>query len=118
MDWMKSKSYSYNQLSIFLRAPAKSGVFLLHNSFRCIYIGETENIRQSLLDHLRGKPPWVSVWDPDRFSFELCPEAARVQRQNELALQFRPVIEYPEQPADQAPPEADPSPMDSPLIRS
>jgi hypothetical protein len=118
MDWMIPKSHSYNQLSIFLRAPAKSGIFLLHNSFRCIYIGESENIRQSLLGHPRGEPPWVSVWDPDRFSFELCSESARVHRKNQLTLQFRPVIEYPDQRTDETLLEAAPSTMESRLVRS
>jgi hypothetical protein len=52
MNWMKSKSYSFTQLSILLHAPARAGVYHLHTTARCIYVGATENIRQSLLGHL------------------------------------------------------------------
>ena len=86
------ESYSFSQLSIFLYAPAKSGVYLLRTSARCVYVGETENIRKSLLAHLRGDIPWITVWAPSRFSFELCSDGSRAQLKNKLSAQLQPVI--------------------------
>ena len=92
MNWTKPKSYSLTQLSIRLHAPAKSGVYYLHNSARCIYVGEAENIRHALLAHLEGDIPWITVWTPTGFSFELCSESSRVQNRNELTRLLRPAV--------------------------
>jgi hypothetical protein len=87
-----NQSYSFTQLSIFLHAPAKSGVYLLRTSARCVYVGETENIRKSLLAHLHGDIPWITVWAPSRFSFELCSDASRTQLKDQLSARLQPVI--------------------------
>lgn len=92
MTWMNSKSYSFSQFSILLHAPAKPGVYHLHTTARCIYVGETENIRQSLLQHLRGDIPWITVWDPTGFSFGLCADFSRGQKKKELVAKLHPVI--------------------------
>jgi hypothetical protein len=86
------QSHSFNQLSIFLHAPAKSGVYLLRTSARCVYVGETENIRKSLLAHLHGDSPWINLWAPSGFSFELCSDESRVQLKNKLSVQLRPAV--------------------------
>jgi hypothetical protein len=93
MNWMKSKSYSFTQFSILLHAPAKAGLYHLHTTARCIYVGEAENIRQTLLAHLRGDIPWITVWDPTGFSFELCSDSSRVERKKELASKLNPAVE-------------------------
>ena len=92
MLWMNPKSHSFTQLSIFLNAPAKPAVYALHTANRCIYVGETENLRQSLYEHSRGDSPWITVWDPTNFCFELWPEASRTQRKNQLIRELKPAI--------------------------
>ncbi len=87
-------SYSFTQVSVFLHAPARPGIYLLRTSARCIYIGESENIRKSLLAHLHGDLPWITVWAPSRFSFELCPDASRTELKNQLVARLQPVIGY------------------------
>lgn len=91
MNWILN-SYSFTQLSIVLHAPARPGIYLLRTSARCIYIGETENIRKSLLAHLRGDNPWITVWAPSRFSLELCPNGSKTELKNDLLARLRPVI--------------------------
>ena len=93
MGWMNPKSYSLNRLSVFLHAPAKSGVYLLHNSCRCLYIGDSDNIRRSLLQHMRGDHAAIAVFDPDGFSFELQPYASRARRRDQLRSEFEPAVE-------------------------
>ena len=90
-----NQSYSFTQLSIFLHTPAKSGVYLLHTPGRCIYIGETENLRKSLLAHFYGDIPWISVWAPSGFSFELCTDESRTQLKDQLTARLQPVISNP-----------------------
>ena len=92
MNWMKPGSYSFTQLSIFLQVPAKSGVYVLHNSNRCIYIGETDNLRKTLQQHLRGDNPWISLWEPSGVYFELWPETGRYERKFHLITQFQPLL--------------------------
>lgn len=91
MNWIRS-SYSFTQLSIILHAPARAGIYLLRTSARCIYIGESENIRKSLLAHLHGDNPWIIVWAPNRFSFELCSNGSKTELKNELQARLLPVI--------------------------
>jgi hypothetical protein len=92
MVWVNQRSFSFNQLAVFLKAPAKPGVYVLHTLSRCIYIGETENLRESLFGHLKGDMPWITVWDPTSFSFEVCYEA-RAERKNQLMAEFKPAIQ-------------------------
>jgi len=92
MSRINWKSYAFNQISIFLHAPATSGIYLLHNSTRCLFVGETRNIRTQLLGHLHGDHPLITVWNPSGFCFETCSEALRLNRERQLALQFQPVI--------------------------
>jgi hypothetical protein len=92
MDSLKPKSYSFSGFSIRLHAPAKSGVYYLHNSAQCIYVGETENIRRALLGHLHGDVPWITIWSPTGFCFEACSETSRVQQKNELTMRLRPAV--------------------------
>ena len=90
MNWMKPRSYSFTQLSIFLQVPTKSGVYALHNSNRCIYVGETDNLRKTLQQHLRGENPWVSLWEPSGVYFELWPQTGRYERKIHLINEFQP----------------------------
>ncbi len=93
MNWIR-KSHAFNELSVLLQAPAKSGIYLLQTSNRCIYIGESDNVRKSLLAHLHGDLPWITVWSPSRFCFELCPDSSRAALRDQLVEQLQPVIGY------------------------
>jgi hypothetical protein len=92
MNWMKPKSYSFTQLSIFLQVPAKSGIYALHNSTRCIYVGETDNLRKTLQQHLRGDNPWITLWEPNGVYVEPWPEGERQERKNRLVSEFNPIL--------------------------
>lgn len=90
MVWMNLKSYSFNVLSIFAHAPAESGVYQLHDSSRCFYVGYSENILQTLLQHMRGDNSAVTAFDPDGFSFELHPDASTAGERISLARSSNP----------------------------
>lgn len=92
MHRMKSGSYPFTQLSVFLQVPAKPGVYALHNFTRCIYIGDTDNLRKALKRHIRGDNPWVSLWEPSGVYFELWPETGRYERKVHLITEFQPLL--------------------------
>jgi hypothetical protein len=82
--------FSFNEITIRTNAPTQSGVYALYHD-RWVYVGESENIRKRLLEHLRGDTPSVSRHAPTGFTFELAPASTRVARQDQLILQLAPL---------------------------
>jgi len=71
-------------------APAASGLYGISNSREWIYIGETDNIREALLEHVREGDSTVSKRRPTGFVFEVCERALRAARQDRLILEYEP----------------------------
>jgi GIY-YIG catalytic domain len=90
MSWLGLNWYSYTGLAVGQNAPEASGVYAIANGSTWIYIGETNNIKRRLMEHLNGDNPCILIRSPDRFSFEFHGGLARVSRQNELILELRP----------------------------
>jgi hypothetical protein len=91
MPWGNPTSYEFSRMSIVRNAPEQSGIYVLHHRATWVYIGETENIRAQLLQHLDGNDIWVAVYPALAFSFVLAPAATRAWRQDELVREFHPV---------------------------
>jgi predicted GIY-YIG superfamily endonuclease len=66
-------------------------VYAIHDSTRWIYIGETNDIRRRLLEHLSDAGSCILRQYPTSFSFEEWIESLRVGRQNQLISELRPV---------------------------
>jgi hypothetical protein len=73
-------------------APARSGVYGISNSREWIYIGETDNIHGTLLDHLRGVETALMRLEPTGFVFEVCDRLRRPARQDRLVLEYEPTF--------------------------
>jgi hypothetical protein len=71
-------------------APAASGVYGMSNANEWIYIGETDNIQQVLLEHLGNPNTSVMKKRPVGFVCELCEGSRRSERQNRLILEYEP----------------------------
>ena len=71
-------------------APASSGVYGISNAREWIYIGETDNIRESLLGHLGEMNNSLMSRRPTGFVFEVCDRVMRPQRQDRLVLEYEP----------------------------
>jgi hypothetical protein len=83
------RKYRFQRDSIVLQAPESSGVYGLYSAL-WIYIGECDNIRARLLEHLAGDNPCISLRQPSGFAFELvCPEHRR-RRKEELIKKLEP----------------------------
>jgi hypothetical protein len=65
-----SRDNRFPRESILLNAPETSGVYGLYNA--CwIYLGEADNIKRGLLEHLTGEDACINRHQPFGFAFEL-----------------------------------------------
>jgi excinuclease UvrABC nuclease subunit len=76
--------------SVRAYASADPGVYGLSNSQQWIYIGQADNIRDALLDHLRAQDTAVLRELPTGFVFETCSGDHRVVRQTSLIHEYAP----------------------------
>jgi hypothetical protein len=81
---------SFTLRSIREHAPTASGVYGISNPFEWIYIGETDNIQETLLTHLQESDTSVLRRQPTGFVFEICDRARRPVRQDRLILEYEP----------------------------
>ena len=79
----------YSADSIRKNAPMESGVYGLSNSLHWLYVGQSGNIRDSLLKHLMDSGT-DREHAPTGFRFELSPEQSRLHRQQSLILELGP----------------------------
>lgn len=79
--------------SIVRNAPEAPGVYGLFNVV-WIYIGETENIKMELLEHLGKESPRIDHYGPEGFAFEVAPDPIfRHRRQLDLVRQLEPLAQ-------------------------
>jgi len=72
------------------QAPDASGVYTIFSSRRWVYVGESDDIRQSLFRHLNESAPCMHAVGPLSFSFELAAGDRRVALGQSLAAQLKP----------------------------
>lgn len=83
--------FNWNRASILASAPTQSGVYAIYNASAFIYIGEGQDIRARLLDHLNGDNSCVIRQTPTGFVFETVSATQRVARQDVLILSLTPL---------------------------
>lgn len=91
MPWSSPHRHPFTEASIRANAPSGSGVYMVYDSQRWIYIGESGDIQARLLQHVRGDNECITRMKPTMFSYELVAAHQRVAHQNELVLELRPV---------------------------
>jgi hypothetical protein len=75
--------------SIKENAPKSSGIYGIYNR-AWIYIGESNDIQHSLLEHWNGDNTCITSSVPTGFVFELRDRAERERRRVALIARFRP----------------------------
>ena len=75
------------------QAPGASGVYTVSGSHRWVYVGETDDIRQSLFGHLNDASAPMDRFGPLSFSFQTVPASDRVSRQKALVAELKPVLQ-------------------------
>lgn len=83
--------HSFSAPSIQRNAPPRAGLYGISNAREWIFIGETENIQHSLLNHLQEGPAALMDRGATGFVFELCTVAARPHRHDRLVFEYDPV---------------------------
>ena len=90
MPWRNPRGFTYSEKSISKNAPNASGVYAIFREGLWIYIGEADDIRGRLQEHLDGGDRCIARYLPTAFSFELCPEKERAERRTELIADLSP----------------------------
>jgi excinuclease UvrABC nuclease subunit len=103
MSFSECGARSFTAVSVRKNAPESSGVYGLSNGREWLFIGEANNIRARLLEHLKETDTLLMNRGPTGFTFEECPTCDRILRQNALVRQFEPVcnryLDYMNHPA-------------------
>jgi len=76
--------------AVLTYAPVMSGVYGISNAHEWIYIGESDNIQSSLLNHLYETNTKLMKHEPTGFVFEVCEQARRAARQDRLVAEYGP----------------------------
>ena len=82
--------YLFQRECVLKNAPESSGVYGLFNAF-WIYIGEADNLRAQLLEHLGGDDPCIVRFQPSGFAFELASPGDRRRRLDQLLKELQPL---------------------------
>jgi excinuclease UvrABC nuclease subunit len=90
MPWVNAVPYVFGFFSVMENAPAQSGIYTIYNEESYIYIGEADDIRAKLINHLSGDYPCIMSRHPRSFSYELCSSGQRFRRQAELIRELTP----------------------------
>jgi hypothetical protein len=85
-----SETYAFGYQAVRQKAPNASGIYTIYTSQRWLYVGESDDIRQSLFGHLNELGACMERRGPLSFSFEVVPVAERVTRQQLLVAGLVP----------------------------
>ena len=80
----------FTSVAIATYAPAAAGVYGISNAQEWIYIGQSDDIKGSLLEHLQDLTTSLMKHRPAGFVFEICRGAHRLARQDRLVQEYEP----------------------------
>ena len=95
MPFAGFRRYSFTPSSIRQNAPRSSGVYGISNAKEWVFIGSSENVQTSLLDHLESVGSALMARTPTGFMFEPCPLGMCVVRRDRLIAELKPVCNRP-----------------------
>jgi hypothetical protein len=99
------ETYPFTFEAVREKVPSASGVYSIYTAERWVYVGESDDIRQSLFRHLNEPSEAMTRFGQLSFSFELAPAADRKGRQQAMIEEFEPAC-----PAERSAAEAHPEP--------
>src|SRR5687768_11165786 len=73
----ESAIYTFTHRAVTDNAPKASGVYCIFTAKRWVHLGESDDVRQSLFDHLNDPAVCLQESEPLSFSFALLPAAER-----------------------------------------
>ena len=91
MPW-QGTLFTFNRSTVMASGPSTAGVYALWRDDRWIYIGQSANIFERLLEHLSATDDCITRERPSGFGFELIADArGREAREGELIRELSPV---------------------------
>ena len=90
MPFQKPLARSFTASSIRANAPALPGVYGVSNARNWIYIGYSDNIQRSLIEHLDDQATFARN-SPTGFVFEICYSEIQRTRCERLIREYRPL---------------------------
>ena len=90
MAFTECAARSFTAISILKNAPSCSGVYALSNQREYVFIGDADDIRARLMEHLVETGTVLRGRNPTGFSFEICPPADRCSRRAALVRELAP----------------------------
>ena len=90
MGYETGETYAFMYQGVEEKAPNASGVYTIYTSQRWVYVGDSDDIQQSLFRHLNQPSACMHRFGPLSFSFELAPAAERVFRQQAPVAELEP----------------------------
>lgn len=86
------KQWTFDRQTVLSLNRGQPGVYALFRPNLWVYVGQSEDIRERLLDHLNGDNPCITQNRPTKFVAEVIHSAAeRDRREKELILRLQPV---------------------------
>jgi hypothetical protein len=83
-------TYAFGYRAVQDKAPKMSGVYTIYTSQRWLYVGESEDVKESLFRHLNEPSACFARLGALSFSFEVVPAGERVARQQALVAALAP----------------------------
>jgi hypothetical protein len=83
------ESYAFMYAGVH-EAPNASGLYTIYSPQRWVYVGESDDIRQSLFRLLNDSPAWMDRFGPLSFSFERLPPDERAACRQALVEELNP----------------------------
>jgi hypothetical protein len=90
MAYDGGETYAFAYQAVREKAPNASGVYTIYTSQQWLYVGESDDIRQSLFGHLNEPAACMAASRPLSFSFESVPAGERIVRQRALVAELSP----------------------------
>ena len=85
MPFTMTTGFLFDALSVGL-APFAAGVYGLYTTAQWVYVGESEDIRRRLTEHLNSDNPCITLAQPTHHIYELVSGGQQARRQREAQL--------------------------------
>lgn len=90
MPFNRRIPHPFTSGAVHVYAPSSAGVYGISNAREWVYIGQTDDIRDTLLVHLQHSETWLMDREPTGFIFEICDGFTRSARHDRLVQEYKP----------------------------
>jgi hypothetical protein len=90
MPFENSIAHAFTALSIRAHAPAMGGVYGISNAREWLYIGQSENIQSTLMNHLQERDSLLVRSSPTGFVYEVSWPERQSERCSRLIREYAP----------------------------